>query len=156
LLLKAETVMDGYYRLPAETAESLQDGWYRTGDLAVTDGDGYFSIVGRRREVIRSGGETIAPAEVEAPLLGLDGVKEIAIVGLPDATWGEIVCAAVVYAPGGSPISVETLRSRLTNVARFKHPRKVVEVTQIPRTTATGQVQRETLRREILERVRVA
>ena len=156
LLLRAETVMEGYYKLPAETAESLQDGWYRTGDLAVTDGDGYFSIVGRRREVIRSGGETIAPAEVEAPLLGLDGVKEIAIVGLPDATWGEIVCAAVVYAPGGSPISVETLKSRLTNVAKFKHPRKVVEVTQIPRTTATGQVQRETLRREILERVRVA
>ena len=156
LLLKAPTVMDGYYRLPAETAECLEDGWYRTGDLAVTDGDGYFSIVGRRREVIRSGGETIAPAEVEAPLIGLEGVKEIAIVGLPDSTWGEIVCAAVVYAPGSAPISIETLKSRLTNVAKFKHPRKLVEVTQIPRTTATGQVQRETLRREILETARVA
>jgi fatty-acyl-CoA synthase len=156
LLLKAATVMDGYYKLPAETAECLEDGWYRTGDLAVTDGDGYFSIIGRRREVIRSGGETIAPAEVEAPLIGLDGVKEIAIVGLPDSTWGEIVCAAVVYAPGGAPISIETLKSRLTNVAKFKHPRKLVEVAQIPRTTATGQVQRETLRREIMARAPVA
>lgn len=156
LLLKAATVMDGYYKLPIETAEALHDGWYRTGDLAVTDADGYFTITGRRREVIRSGGETIAPVEVEAPLAGLDGVKEIAIVGLPDATWGEIVCAAVVYAPGGAPVSVETLKSRLTNIAKFKHPRRVVEVTQIPRTTATGQVQRETLRREIMERVRVA
>lgn len=148
--------MDGYFKLPAETAECLEDGWYRTGDLAVTDGDGYFTIVGRRREVIRSGGETIAPAEVEAPLVGIDGVKEIAIVGLPDSTWGEIVCAAVVYAPGSTPISIETLKSRLTNVAKFKHPRKLVEVTQIPRTTATGQVQRDTLRREILKRVSAA
>jgi acyl-CoA synthetase (AMP-forming)/AMP-acid ligase II len=156
LLLKAATVMDGYYKLPAETAESLQDGWYRTGDLAITDGDGYFSIVGRRREVIRSGGETIAPVEVEAPLVGIDGVKEIAIVGLPDATWGEIVCAAVVYAPGSARISIETLQSRLTNVAKFKHPRKMVEVAQIPRTSATGQVQRDTLRREIMARVPAA
>jgi acyl-CoA synthetase (AMP-forming)/AMP-acid ligase II len=156
LLLKAATVMDGYYKLPVETAECLEDGWYRTGDLAGTDGDGYFSITGRRREVIRSGGETIAPAEVEAPLIGLDGVQEIAIVGLPDSTWGEIVCAAVVYAPGGAPISIETLKSRLTNVAKFKHPRKLVEVAQIPRTTATGQVQRETLRREIMARAPVA
>ena len=150
LLLKADTVMDGYYNLPEETSACLRDGWYRTGDLAMQDSDGYFSIVGRRRDVIRSGGETISPVELERLLVGIEGVREIAIFGLPDVKWGEIVCAAVVPEPGHDLISLEKLRERLTNIAGFKHPRRLVQVSTIPRTPATGQVQREPLRKSVV------
>ena len=114
------------------------------------DSEGYFSIVGRRRDVIRSGGETISPVEIESLLVGIEGVREIAVFGLPDRNWGEIVCAAVVPEPGHDLISLDKVRERLTNVAGFKHPRRLVQVSTIPRTPATGQVQREPLRKIVV------
>lgn len=86
---------------------------------------------------------------MEAALRGLDGVADLAVVGVPDATWGEIVCAAVVPAGGVVP-DVERLRSHLDGrLARFKHPRRVAVLPEIPRTPATGQVQRRRLRDQV-------
>jgi acyl-CoA synthetase (AMP-forming)/AMP-acid ligase II len=146
LLLASETMMSGYYDLPDETALALEDGWYHSGDLVQRDADGYFSVVGRKREIIRSGGESVAPVEVEAALRDFPGLADVAVIGLPEAQWGELVCAAVVMAAGAPPPSVEDLRRHLGGrLAAFKHPRRVVVMDQLPRTAATGQLQRALL-----------
>ena len=142
-------MMDGYYRLGPETAAVLRAGVYRSGDTGELDEDGYLYLTGRTSELIRTGGELVWPVEVEAALRGLDGVADLAVVGVPDETWGEIVCAAVVPADGPVP-DLGRLRSHLDGrLARFKHPRRVVAVREIPRTPATGQVQRRRLREQV-------
>ena len=149
--IKSELLMDGYFDRPDATAEALRDGWYHTGDLGSLDDEGYLSIVGRARDVIRTGGETVAPGEVEATLLTHAGVHEVAVIGVPDATWGEIVCAVVVPAPGaGEALELDDLRAHsASRLASFKQPRRLEIVTELPRTPATGQVQRPLL----LERI---
>lgn len=151
LLGRTNQMMTGYFDRLDATAEVLADGWYRTGDLAEIDADGFVSIIGRRREVIRSGAETIAPAEVEAALTGLPGIDEVSVVGLPDPVWGEIVCAAVVLCRGAGLPSIEAVRAHLAGrIAPHKHPRRVVEVAALPRTPATGQIQRSLVRSALI------
>lgn len=150
LYLRGPTMMDGYFKLPAETEEAIVDGWYRTGDLAEQDDEGYYTIVGRRKEIIRSGGKTISPVELDALLKQIEGIADIATIGLPDADWGEIVCVAVVRQSGCPLPSLENIRQQLSSVSSYKHPRVIREVTFIPRTQATGQVQRNALREMIL------
>ena len=139
--------MDGYFEAPEATAAALHDGWYHTGDLGVRDEEGYLSIVGRARDVLRTGGETVAPGEVETVLAGHPAVAEVAVVGLPDVRWGEVVCAVVVPATGrGDELSVEVLRAHCEGrLAGFKQPRRVEIVDTLPRTPATGQIQRTLL-----------
>jgi acyl-CoA synthetase (AMP-forming)/AMP-acid ligase II len=150
LLLATDRVMSGYFDLPEETAAVLDGGWYRTGDLAELDDEGYLSIVGRRKEVIRTGGETVAPAEVEAVLNSHPGVAEAAVVGLPDEQWGELVCAVLVVRPGAVAPSVADLRAHIgERLAPFKHPRRVVTVDRLPRTSATGQIQRSVVQKSV-------
>lgn len=147
ILYRSATLMDGYFDRPEETASALRDGWYHTGDLGVMDTGGYLYITGRAREVIRTGGETVAPVEVEQALSGLAGVTDLAVVGVPDETWGEVVCAVIVPAGGATAPGVEDLRVHLAGrLAPFKHPRRVVTLGSIPRTPATGQVQRTLVR----------
>lgn len=144
--IRSELLMDGYFDDPDASADALRDGWYHTGDLGGFDDEGYLSIVGRVRDVIRTGGETVAPTEVEAVLRTHPGVSEVAVVGLPDSTWGEVICAAVVPAPGSIPPTVDALRAHCVDrLAPFKHPRRLVIVDALPRTTATDQVQRPLL-----------
>ena len=148
--LRSEYLMDGYFEQPDESAAALRDGWYHTGDLGALDDEGYLSIVGRARDVIRTGGETVAPGEVEAVLADHPGVAEVAVVGLPNPEWGEIVCAVVVPttegAPGAVVLDVEGLRAHCDGrIAGFKRPRRVAVVEALPRTPATGQVQRTLL-----------
>jgi fatty-acyl-CoA synthase len=153
LCLRGETAMSGYFDLPEETTAVFADGWYRSGDLADMDGEGYLSITGRRREIIRSGGETVAPSEVEAAIDGFPGVREVGVIGLPDDAWGELVCAVVVLEAGATMPSVENLRTYVgTRLANFKQPRLVACVDALPRTAATGQIQRSLLRQSVLER----
>jgi acyl-CoA synthetase (AMP-forming)/AMP-acid ligase II len=142
--VRSELLMDGYFEQPDETAAALRDGWYHTGDLGALDDEGYLSIVGRARDVIRTGGETVAPGEVEAALASHPAVAEVAVVGVPDVQWGEIVCAVVVPAPGrASELDVETLRAYCEGrLAGFKQPRRVELAADLPRTPATGQIQR--------------
>jgi acyl-CoA synthetase (AMP-forming)/AMP-acid ligase II len=150
LLLTSDRLMSGYFELPAETAQALRGGWYHTGDLAEMDGEGYLSIVGRKKEVIRTGGETVAPVEVEAALVGFPGLADLAIVGVPDARWGEVVCAVVVLHHGAGVPRIEDLRAHIGDrLAPYKHPRRVVVAEALPRTAATGQVQRAKLVEQI-------
>jgi acyl-CoA synthetase (AMP-forming)/AMP-acid ligase II len=135
-------LFDGYLDADA-TAAALVDGWYRTGDLAHVDEEGYLSIVGRVGEVIRTGGETVAPSEVESVIAALPGVRDAAVVGVPDVQWGEVVCAVVVLDPGAPAPTIDDVRERCrARLAAFKHPRRVEVVASIPRTAATNQVQR--------------
>ncbi|GAA3268388.1 acyl--CoA ligase [Dactylosporangium vinaceum] len=127
-------------------AEPL-DGVYRSGDVGRIDDDGYLYLTGRTREVIRTGGESVGPAEVEHALRGLPGVLDLAVVGVPDARWGEVVCAVLVVPPGAEPPTVADVRAHVAGrLASFKQPRRVSVVDAIPRTPATGQIQRTRLR----------
>ncbi|HEY2427532.1 MAG TPA: fatty acid--CoA ligase family protein, partial [Acidimicrobiales bacterium] len=144
--VRGPLLFDGYFEDPAATAEALVDGWYRTGDMADVDDEGYLTIVGRTRDVIRTGGETVAPTEIEAVLAEMPGIADVAVVGIPDAQWGEVVCAAIVPTPGGTGIGVDAVRAHCTGrLAPHKHPRRVAVVDSIPRTESTRQVQRRLL-----------
>jgi fatty-acyl-CoA synthase len=146
ILYRSPTLMTGYLRRPGETRAALRDGWYHTGDLGVMDECGYLYITGRAREVIRTGGEAVSPAEVESALRGYPGMADVAVVGIPDRTWGEVVAAAVVMDAGVEPPAVSDLRAYVGDrLAAFKHPRVVVAIERVPRTPATGQVQRTLL-----------
>jgi acyl-CoA synthetase (AMP-forming)/AMP-acid ligase II len=146
-------LMDGYLGLPDETAQALHEGAYHSGDVGHLDEDGYLYLTGRKRELIRTGGESVWPVEVETALRGLPGVIDLAVVGIPDHRWGEVVCAAVVVADGAPAPDVLSVQGFLDGrLARFKVPRRVATVPAIPRTPATGQVQRRALRDAIAGR----
>jgi fatty-acyl-CoA synthase len=150
ICVTAETLMDGYHDMPAETAAVLHDGWYHTGDAGYLDDDGYLYITGRLREVIRTGGETVGPAEVEAAVRTYPGVRDAAVVGLADEQWGEVVCAVVVMDEGVATPAVGALRDHLRGrLAPHKHPRRIVAAPTLPRTAATGQIQRSLLRERL-------
>lgn len=145
LCVRTPQMFDRYHGDPDATAAALDDGWYRTGDLAEVDADGYYRIVGRARDIIRTGGETVSPVEVEAVLSTCPGVADAAVVGIPDPRWGEIVCAVVVCADGAAP-TLDELRSACDGrLAPFKLPRRLHLVDEIPRTGSTLQVQRPAL-----------
>ena len=143
--VRSTTLFDGYLDDPGATAAALVGGWYRTGDLGELDDEGYLRIVGRTGELIRSGGEAIVPAEVEAVVGELPSVAEVVVVGVPDAIWGEVVCAVVVPAGPSGPSAEEVRAHCRERLAGFKQPRRVELVDALPRTPATGQVQRKLL-----------
>jgi len=148
--VRSPYLMDEYFGDPESTATALRDGFFHTGDLGAFDAEGFLSIVGRKKEIIRTGGESVSPAEVEAVLAELPGIKEVAVVGLPDADWGEIVCAVVVSAVGSAP-SLSDLQTHCDGrLAGYKHPRRVEVRDGLPRTAATGQIQRALLVQEIM------
>jgi acyl-CoA synthetase (AMP-forming)/AMP-acid ligase II len=143
VMMRSPFLMDGYFDDPDATADALRDGWYYTGDLGAFDDEGYLAIIGRARDVIRTGGETVAPLEVEAVLGAHPAIAEIAVVGVPDLEWGEVVTAVVVVRAGEVAPDLEALRSYCGDrLAPFKHPRRLAVVDALPRTAATGQVQR--------------
>lgn len=148
LLLRGPTLFSGYLDRPDATADAIDaDGWYHSGDLATQDDEGYLSIVGRRSETIRTGGEWVAPTEVEAALADHPALTEVAVFGVADPSWGEVVCAAVVVRRGHAAPNVDELRAHLDGrLASSKQPRRVVEVDALPRTGETGQVRRAALR----------
>lgn len=149
LQVRGPLVFDEYDD-PVTTAAAFEDDWYRTGDRAEVDDDGYISIVGRIDDVIRTGGESVSPAEVEVVLATHPAIADCAVIGLPSAEWGEIVCAVVVPA-GDTPPTVAELQDHcIGSLARFKQPRRVEPVPEIPRTEATGKVQRLLLLDQII------
>ena len=152
ILVRSAYLMDGYFEDPGATASALRDGWFHTGDLGELDDEGYLRVVGRIKEVIRSGGESVAPGEVEAALADHPAVAEIAVVGIPDPQWGEIVCAVVVAAPGAPPSLPDLQKHAEGRIAGFKKPRRLELVDALPRTPATGQVQRALLVQRIAAR----
>jgi len=146
ILLKGPNLMRGYHR-SAEPAFDAQ-GWFHTGDLALQHGDGFYEVVGRSKELIISGGENIHPAEIEALVAEHPAVAECAVVGLPDATWGEVPVLAVVARAGQVLDTAALLAALAGRLARCKQPRRVVLVDVLPRT-ALGKVQRAALARRL-------
>lgn len=144
ICVRSAYLFDGYFDDPQATSDALVDGWFHTGDLGALDADGYLSVVGRSKEIIRSGGESVAPGEVESALAQHPAVAEVAVIGLPDPLWGEVVCAAVV--PRGEPPTLEDLQRHCeASLAGYKKPRRLELLDSLPRTAATGQVQRTLL-----------
>jgi fatty-acyl-CoA synthase len=146
--VRGPNVMRGYWNDPGATAAALTpDGWFRTGDLARVDEDGYYWIMGRSKEVIISGGENIYPAELENVLADCAAIAEAAVIGIEDAKWGEAACACVVLKEKLDEQAVLNLfQDRL---AKFKHPRRVVFLDSLPRN-AMGKVQKHELRKALL------
>jgi malonyl-CoA/methylmalonyl-CoA synthetase len=139
-------VFKGYWRMPEKTAAEFRaDGWFITGDMATMDESGRISIVGRAKDLIISGGYNIYPKEIEVEIDDIPGVRESAVIGLPHPDFGEGVAAVVV--PDGSrnlaePDIIQPLQDKL---ARFKQPRRVFLVDELPRNTM-GKVQKVQLR----------
>ena len=146
ILVRGTNVMRGYWNKPRESDEALAGGWYRTGDVAHADAEGWLYVDGRRRDVIISGGENVYPAEIENALADCASIAEVAVVGRADERWGEAVVAIVVPAAGAT-LSADAIAKMLEGrIARFKFPRDVIFVDALPRT-ALGKVKREDLRR---------
>ncbi len=146
ILVKGPNVMSGYWRAPELTAAAFADGWYRSGDVGHWDARGYLWVDGRKKEMIISGGENIYPAEVENVLAECRDIAEAAVIGRADPRWGEVVVAVVVRKPNANIGKEEVLRLFEGRIARYKHPKDVMFVTQMPKT-ALGKLRREEVRR---------
>ncbi len=145
LLIRGPHVCAGYWQKPDETARTIIDGWLHTGDLARCDEEGCYWIVGRRKDVIISGGENIYPAEVESVLCAHPAVAEAALIGVPDAHWGEVGWAYVVPQPGSALETEALLAFARERLARYKVPKRVLIVQTLPRTGA-GKIDKQALR----------
>jgi len=125
----------GYWQRPDATAESyVEGGWFRSGDLARRDAEGFFYVAGRAKEMIISGGVNIFPAEIEAELLQHPGVRDAAVVGVEDPTWGEVGIAFVVPLASGSAEPDDLVAFLSERLARFKLPKEIVHREALPRT----------------------
>jgi acyl-CoA synthetase (AMP-forming)/AMP-acid ligase II len=133
--------MSGYWNMPEETAEVLRDGWVHSGDVGTWDEDGYIYIVDRKKSMIICGGENIFPAEVERVLSNHPQISEVVVVGVPDATWGEVIKAMVVRRPGSSLAAAEVSAFAENQLGSYKKPRIVEFVDALP-VTPTGKVDR--------------
>ncbi|HLM66875.1 MAG TPA: AMP-binding protein, partial [Longimicrobium sp.] len=134
LLLRGPQVFGGYLRNPAQTADAFTaDGWLRTGDLAMRDGDGAYRICGRRKEMYISGGENVFPAEVEAALADCPGVAEAVVVGVPDEKWGEVGRAFVVARADVLLQEAQVVAHARARLAGYKVPKAVFILPEIPR-----------------------
>jgi len=147
LLIKGPTVTPGYWKRPEATAASLQDGWLRTGDAAYIDAEGYVYIVDRWKDMYISGGENVYPAEVEDTLYRLGGIAECAVIGMADEKWGEVGRAYIVLEDGASLNADDVLEHCARNLARYKIPRTVRFVKELPHN-ATGKVTKHALPRD--------
>lgn len=146
LCLRGPSVFIGYWGRPEATEEAIRDGWFHTGDLARVDDDGFYTLVDRTKDMVITGGENVYPVEVERVLYEHPEIAEVAVIGVPDETWGEAVAAVVVRAED-SPLDEEGLVAwTRERIARFKVPRQVTFVDELPRN-ATGKILKRELRR---------
>ncbi len=147
LLIRGPHVIPGYWNNPNATREVIVDGWLHTGDLARRDEEGYVYIVGRRKDMIISGGENIYPAEVESAMLGHPAVAEAALIGVPHPKWGEVGRAIVVLRPGISLSEEELIAYLKERLASYKVPKSIIFVDELPKTGA-GKVDKKMLKEQ--------
>ena len=145
LLVRGPHVCAGYWNRPEETAKAIdKDGWLRTGDLARRDAEGYYTIVGRSKDMIISGGENIYPAEAESVLHAHPAVAEAALIGVSDDKWGEVGRAIVVLQKGARVTAEELTEFCRSRLARYKIPKAFVFVDELPKTAA-GKIDKKVL-----------
>ncbi|MEO5875956.1 MAG: AMP-dependent synthetase, partial [Streptosporangiaceae bacterium] len=143
VLAQSNTNLDGYWSNPAATADAQEGGWFHTGDGGYLT-DGYLTIADRKKDVIITGGENVSSIEVEDTLISHPAVREAAVIGIPDDTWGELVTALVVT--DGTALTAEELITHCrTALAGYKCPKRVEFLDALPRT-ATGKIQKFRLR----------
>ncbi len=149
--IRGEHVISGYWRNEAASRDAFSDGWFRSGDLAVQDAEGYITIVDRQKDVIISGGENIYPAELERFLYGHPKLAEVAVIGVPDDRWGEVVCVVAVLR-AGTTLTLEELRDYCDGqIARFKMPRRLIVRDDPLPLNQTGKLIKSKLRRQVYE-----
>jgi fatty-acyl-CoA synthase len=148
LWLAGDSIMMGYWQDKESTAQAYsEDGWFKTGDIARCDEDGFFWIVDRKKDMFISGGENVYPAEIESMLIGYPGIQEAVIIGIPDEKWGEVGC--IVYVVEGDTLNKDELIAFLkSKLAGYKIPKHFKEVDVIPRT-GSGKVAKNILKDQL-------
>jgi fatty-acyl-CoA synthase len=145
LLVEGPTIMAGYWQQPAATADTLVDGWLRTGDVATMDHDRFVTLVDRVKDIYVSGGENVYPAEVEAVLREHPDIRDCAVVGVPDERWGEVGRAFVEVRDSAAVTDADLLSFLGDRLARYKLPREVIRLPVLPRT-GSGKITKASLR----------
>jgi len=149
LWLRGPCITGGYWNQPETTTKAFSDGWFMTGDAAVKDTDGFYYIADRKKDMYISGGENVYPAEIEAAICELAHVAECAVVGVPDAQWGEVGRVYVVPVPGRAITAEEIISHCARRLAKFKIPKSAVITDSLPRT-ASGKLQKHLLKSRAL------
>jgi acyl-CoA synthetase (AMP-forming)/AMP-acid ligase II len=149
VLMKSAMMFRGYWNDEAATRQTIRDGWCHTGDVGKLDAEGFLYLVDRLKDVIISGGENIYSREVEEAVLQHPGVSEVAVIGRPDPTWGEAVCAVVVAKPGAEVSESDLIEHAKTLIASYKKPRSVVFVEELPKLPS-GKVNKVALRQQLV------
>ena len=150
ILARGNMIMDGYWEQPDQTAAAIRDGFFHTGDGGSIDDDNYVTISDRKKDVIISGGENVSSIEVEDAIFQHPDVTEVAVIGIPDEKWGELVTALVVTAPGSELTDADVIAWTKTKLAGYKCPKKVEFRDELART-ATGKLQKFKLREPFWE-----
>ena len=143
IVTRSDLVMKGYWRAPEATAEALRDGWLYTGDMGYMDERGYLFLMDRSKDMIISGGENIYPREIEEVIVGHPAVREVAVIGVPDPQWGEEIKAVVALVPGSTVTESELVDFCTEHIARYKKPRSVDFVDELPKNNYGKIVKRE-------------
>jgi long-chain acyl-CoA synthetase len=151
LVISSPQLMQGYHKMPEETAQALRDGWLYTGDIATMDKDGYFYLVDRKKDVIKVGGLQVWPREVEEAISSHPSVREVGVAGVPHIQYGETVKAWVVLLEGQEITATEITEWCKERIADFKAPRHVEFIPQLPRTTVGKVLRRELVRQHMEE-----
>ena len=148
IIVKGDQVLTGYWKNPEATAAAFTEGWFHTGDVGRFDDDGCLFIVDRKKDMILTGGENVYPREVEEVLFTHPGVREAAVIGAPDAKWGEIVVAVVCRRGDVGPTAADLTDFCRDKIAGYKRPRRVVFIDALPKN-ASGKVLKRELREQL-------
>jgi fatty-acyl-CoA synthase len=140
---RSPQLLTGYYNDPEKTAAAFQGGWFHSGDLAIRDEEGYITVVDRKKDMIKTGGENVASREVEEMVFRMPAVSEVAVVGLPDSYWVEAVTAVVVLREGQTLTEEEVINFCKANMAHFKVPKRVVFTDALPKNPSGKLLKRE-------------
>ncbi len=133
IVTRSDLVMEGYWRNPEATADTIKNGWLHTGDMGYMDESGYLFIMDRSKDMIISGGENIYPREIEEVLVGHPAIREVAVIGIPDPQWGEAIKAVVALLPGTSATEEELISFCKDNIASYKKPKSIDFVGELPK-----------------------
>jgi fatty-acyl-CoA synthase len=140
---RSPQLLTGYYHDDERTRAAFEGGWFHSGDLATIDAEGYITVVDRKKDMIKTGGENVASREVEEAIYGIPGVSEVAVIGLPDPHWIEAVTAVVVARPGHSLTEEGLIAASKERLAHFKVPKRVILTDALPKNPSGKLLKRE-------------